>query len=1198
MLFSSIRLDSLLAFAQTPANNDEGIIYNLDDEVTDDYLVESTGNSSDEQSLDDGDEYYADVDVDNISETDNYDALELDLIEDDDELDEISDIEVTNNLIGDTFNLNHDGSIFTDPQTGITWRVLVSASDSRGGRGNMLLITEHVHMTGPYHNNIGFTPFINSNARTNVENWFNNPDNVGLTLRGMVFDYEFQNATGGSIPRTSTALGAGIEVDRPNGSNNHSGHVPTTTNVLRGRTRLIPETEGNGMAFILSTSEANEYFTDNAHRQALVADSPAFGNWWLRSPSGSTVAVADQRHAVVATNGGIATGIATTAAPGLRPAVWIRGNSTVTFNTHGGSAVPNQTMPNNSLAIRPADPTRDGYTFSNWFTTPNGLELFDFNNYIYTDRTAHAQWTEAVITHDVTFMWNYPGNTSVFATRTIPHGQSIANNTVGVSMPNDPIRPGYTMAWSWNSGTNAPFIDTTPITSSFNIFAHWSTNSTRTITFDLDGGNIGGVITNPTRQVRDGQSISNSTVTPINNAMPANPERPTYTFTGWEVTNDAGGMENGDTPTNAQLLNQILTGGDVTVTAQWDPILYTVDFDLHDGDSHADFANQSIQQGQTVQRPTTDPTRPGHQFYGWFDNSTSSAPSFNFDNPITGNTTIHAVWGGVISFDANANGDTVNHMPADSTLIRNGQPFNVPTTEPERTGYRFDGWYTTSSIGGSQVTTPHTVNGNQTLYARWTQLVTISFMYNYPGDSGVFDTVTIPYGQSIANNDMNVTMPSDPTRHGHTFDIWYYDSFGTIPFDPTTGINSNMNIYASWEQIPHTVTFDLQHGETNVAFADQIVLHGEFATEPPIIPERLEYTFEGWYVYVETVGIVAFDFDTMQITADTTIYATWSAISHGGGTPPAIGLPHLVRFYVPDTNGDLEMFHVQLIHEGQLTTAPLLNPVRNGYDFTGWYTTETGNTRFDFATMTIVGETNIYGRWIAHRTVEFDLQGGEADPAFNEQIILHGELATAPTINPVREGHTFIGWYTEPIGGTAFDFATPITADTTIYARWELPIGPPMPLPVPEGETPIFEIEVDEDGNVTLPEGPDWEYEIDEDGNIIIELPPGVDEDDLIVTIPPGWEWEVIEDEDGNLILVITPPTPIGPPMPLPVPDGETPEVPVIPGTPGTPGLPTPEVRPTLPQAGAMQMSTLIIGLSFLFGAIVISYLKERKFNK
>jgi len=72
--------------------------------------------------------------------------------------------------------------------------------------------------------------------------------------------------------------------------------------------------------------------------------------------------------------------------------------------------------------------------------------------------------------------------------------------------------------------------------------------------------------------------------------------------------------------------------------------------------------------------------------------------------------------------------------------------------------------------------------------------------------------------------------------------------------------------------------------------------------------------------------------------------------------------------------------------------------------------------------------------------VTFDLQDGVDQADFPDQIIRHGLTATQPGTNPTRAGaildYEFDGWYTAPTGGTSFNFATPITEDTTVYARW------------------------------------------------------------------------------------------------------------------------------------------------------------------
>lgn len=37
---------------------------------------------------------------------------------------------------------------------------------------------------------------------------------------------------------------------------------------------------------------------------------------------------------------------------------------------------------------------------------------------------------------------------------------------------------------------------------------------------------------------------------------------------------------------------------------------------------------------------------------------------------------------------------------------------------------------------------------------------------------------------------------------------------------------------------------------------------------------------------------------------------------------------------------------------------------------------------------------------------------------------------------PQREGYTFAGWFVKDNGGEEFDFATPITGNISLYAKW------------------------------------------------------------------------------------------------------------------------------------------------------------------
>lgn len=67
-------------------------------------------------------------------------------------------------------------------------------------------------------------------------------------------------------------------------------------------------------------------------------------------------------------------------------------------------------------------------------------------------------------------------------------------------------------------------------------------------------------------------------------------------------------------------------------------------------------------------------------------------------------------------------------------------------------------------------------------------------------------------------------------------------------------------------------------------------------------------------------------------------------------------------------------------------------------------------------------------------TVSFDMQGKGSDQ-HSQQIKENGK---AVKFEPVADGYSFGGWYTEAACQNAFDFETAITKDMTLYAKWNL----------------------------------------------------------------------------------------------------------------------------------------------------------------
>ena len=67
--------------------------------------------------------------------------------------------------------------------------------------------------------------------------------------------------------------------------------------------------------------------------------------------------------------------------------------------------------------------------------------------------------------------------------------------------------------------------------------------------------------------------------------------------------------------------------------------------------------------------------------------------------------------------------------------------------------------------------------------------------------------------------------------------------------------------------------------------------------------------------------------------------------------------------------------------------------------------------------------------------VRFNLNYDAATEVVPEQVVRMGATATEPQ-KPVREGYTFVGWYSDEDCIYRFDFSDVIVADTTLYAYW------------------------------------------------------------------------------------------------------------------------------------------------------------------
>ena len=197
------------------------------------------------------------------------------------------------------------------------------------------------------------------------------------------------------------------------------------------------------------------------------------------------------------------------------------------------------------------------------------------------------------------------------------------------------------------------------------------------------------------------------------------------------------------------------------------------------------------------------------------------------------------------------------------------------------------------------------------------------------------------------------------------------------------------------------------------SISTQTIDRGGKFTEPAA-PSKENHTFAGWYN-----GDEKFDFDADTTNAPNVLelVAKWEKSKY------------TVKFV-----SDHGSFADQTIEYGKLIeTDKLTIPEVEGYTFDGWYTDATRTKEFDFSTP-ITSNTTVYARWTAKDyEVSFITEHGKTPTSQN---VPYNEPATDPG-ELTEDGYTFIGWYADEAHKTKFDFSTPITSNTTVYAKWE-----------------------------------------------------------------------------------------------------------------------------------------------------------------
>ena len=443
-----------------------------------------------------------------------------------------------------------------------------------------------------------------------------------------------------------------------------------------------------------------------------------------------------------------------------------------------------------------------------------------------------------------------------------------------------------------------------------------------------------------------------------------------------------------------------------------------------------------------IARQPLAPTRDGYVFAGWYYHS-DGTDQVDFNQPIVGggkHVTLFAAWtpakqDKTIDILYVANGGTF--LDGNETLqgVTDTDGVARLPLQPTREGYDFLGWsydrdgndpvdFTQAIVAGS---------GHATVYAQWKQNNEKAVLYVANGGAFADGNVAM---EGVTDSNGVARQPLAPTREGYTFTGWTYDAAGTEPVDftkPVQGGGQHVTFYAQWAELANNEK-DVLYVANGGVFADgnevlQGVTDGDGVARQPLTPTREGYTFAGWTYDREGTDPVDFSKPLVGGGDHATLYAQWNAVEEDNSID-VLYVANGGTFF--DGNETL-----QGVTDGDGVARQPLAPSREGYTFAGWTYDRDGKDPVDFSKPVQGGGDHVtfYAQWTKNETpaVQTHKVNFYVDGSTTTVEVEDGKTVAQPS-DPSVDGFNFVGWSSSKESFKKFDFSTPITEDTTVYA--------------------------------------------------------------------------------------------------------------------------------------------------------------------
>ena len=523
------------------------------------------------------------------------------------------------------------------------------------------------------------------------------------------------------------------------------------------------------------------------------------------------------------------------------------------------------------------------------------------------------------------------------------------------------------------------------------------------------------------------------------------------------------------------------------------PIEYTIQYVYNDGKATSTNPTTYTVESDTITLADATGADWGKTFLEWHDENGQKITEIPTGS--TGNRVITAYWNWPVHLHYLDKDN--NEIDSATLYVSELEPGACVLPTGEKTGYDFDGWYEAKKDIG---TASHKLNAlsiakKWELYGRYTAKTDVSYTVKYlrEGDNKVlapekvvtdqtFDTEVTEQAADVVGytpdapsktmilDEYNKVLTFSYSANTYDYTVRHIKQLPDGSYDeanaevetlsgkfealaavtakdygehyPTNDAGTKQNIKiekgltidVKYDLDEHTLTFETNGGS---AINSVTVRHGN-AVARPADPTKDKYTFIGWYADPEFTE--EYDFATV-LEADKTIYAKFELTSTPiGDIYVRYDVLHIKQ--LPDGTYDLANAEVEHLSAKKDTT---VTAVAKNYSATHHFFNSKLGTLTGTAIQPYMGVDgkpvytilSVYYDLDFH-TLTFDTMGGSK---IAPETVRHG-LTVAKPKDPVNGGFLFDGWYTDKTYRTPYNFATPLTQDTTIYAKWFLIVLP------------------------------------------------------------------------------------------------------------------------------------------------------------